>query len=101
MLALYCREEALAALLGNDAGGLSASTITGLKEVWSQEHVRWTRRDLSTKRYVYFWIDGIHVQAPLEDEAQCLLVIIGATPECNVLRPGFETSGWAYSGDQL
>jgi hypothetical protein len=72
----------LAALLGNDAGGLSASTITRLKEVWSQEHVRSTRRDLSTKRYVYFWVDGIHVQAPLEDEAQCLLVISGATPEC-------------------
>jgi putative transposase len=44
-------------------------------------HARWSKRDLSTKRYVYFWVDGIHVQARLEDEAQCLLVIIGATPE--------------------
>jgi len=43
--------------------------------------VRWSKRDLSTKRYVYFWADGIHVQARLEDAAQCLLVIIGATPE--------------------
>jgi putative transposase len=74
-------EEALAALLGKDAGGLSASTIGRLKEAWSEEHRRWSKRDLSAKRYVYFWVDGIHVQARLEDDAQCLLVIIGATPE--------------------
>src|SRR5471032_847789 len=74
-------EEALAALLGKDAGGLSASTIGRLKDAWSDEHLRWSRRDLSSKRYVYFWVDGIHVQARLEDDAQCLLVIIGATPE--------------------
>jgi transposase-like protein len=74
-------EEALSALVGQDAGGLSASTIGRLKEAWSEEHARWSRRDLSARRYVYFWVDGIHVQARLEDEAQCLLVIIGATPE--------------------
>jgi putative transposase len=74
-------EEALVALLGNDAGGLSASTIGRLKDAWSEEHARWSQRDLSAKRYVYFWVDGIHVQARLEDDAQCLLVIIGATPE--------------------
>jgi transposase-like protein len=74
-------EEALVALLGKDAGGLSASTIGRLKEAWWEEHTRWSKRDLSTKRYVYFWVDGIHVQARLEDDAQCLLVIIGATPE--------------------
>ena len=74
-------EEALVALLGKDAGGLSASTIARLKEAWSEEHARWSERDLSAKRYVYFWIDGIHVQARLEDNAQCLLVIIGATPD--------------------
>src|SRR6266404_1703924 len=73
--------EALGALLGKDAGGLSASTIGKLKDAWSNEHVRWSKRDLSAKRYVYFWADGIHVQARLEDDAQCLLVIIGATPE--------------------
>ena len=48
---------------------------------WSEEHVRWSKRDLSARRYVYFWVDGIYVQARLEDDAQCLLVIIGATPE--------------------
>jgi putative transposase len=74
-------EEALIALLGKDAGGLSASTIARLKEAWLEEHARWNKRDLSAKRYVYFWVDGIHVQARLEDSAQCLLVIIGATPE--------------------
>src|SRR5436305_2079950 len=74
-------EDALAALLGPDAGGLSASSIARLKEAWSDEHVRWSKRDLSAKRYAYFWVDGIHVQARLEDAAQCLLVIIGATPD--------------------
>src|SRR3954463_1828250 len=74
-------EEALIALLGKDAGGLSATTVGRLKDAWSEEHARWSKRDLATKRYVYFWVDGIHVQARLEDAAQCLLVIIGATPE--------------------
>ena len=74
-------EEALGALLGKDAGGLSASTIGRLKEAWADEHARWGDRDLSGKRYVYFWVDGIYVQARLEDDAQCLLVIIGATAE--------------------
>jgi len=73
--------EALAALLGPEAGGLLASTVARLKDAWSDEHVNWSKSDLSTKRYVYFWADGIHVQARLEDNAQCLLVIIGATPE--------------------
>ena len=74
-------EEALAALLGKDAPGLSASTIARLKEVWIDEHRRWNERDLSAKRYVYAWADGIHLQARLEGDAQCILVIIGATPE--------------------
>src|SRR5205085_4236033 len=73
-------EEVLAALVGKDAPGLSASTIGRLKEVWTEEHEHWQKRDLSTKRYVYFWVDGIHLEARLEDQAQCILVIIGATP---------------------
>jgi transposase-like protein len=64
-------EEVLSALVGKDAGGLSASTIGRLKEAWPEEHARWSRRDLSAKRYVYFWVDGIHVQARLEEAAQC------------------------------
>lgn len=74
-------EEVLAALVGKDAPGLSASTIGRLKEAWTEEHLRWRERDLSAKRYVYFWVDGIYLEARLEDQAQCILVIIGATPE--------------------
>jgi len=55
-------EEALVALLGKDADGLSATTVGRLKEAWSEEHARWSKRDLSAKRYVYFWADGIHVR---------------------------------------
>ena len=73
--------EALAALLGKDAPGLSASTIARLKEIWLDEHQHWRNRDLSAKRYVYVWADGIYLQARLEDAKQCILVIIGATPE--------------------
>jgi transposase-like protein len=74
-------EEALTALLGKDARGLSAATVSRLKEAWLEEHARWSKRDLSAKHYVYLWVDGIHVQARLEDDAQCLLVIVGASPE--------------------
>ncbi len=74
-------EEALAALLGKDARGLSSSTVARLKDVWAEEHARWKTRELSPRRYVYVWADGIHLQARLEDDAQCILVIIGATPE--------------------
>jgi transposase-like protein len=74
-------QEALAALLGKDAPGLSASTISRLKEMWSDEHDRWRKRDLSARRYVYVWADGIYLQARLDDEKQCMLVLIGATPE--------------------
>src|SRR5205085_228796 len=56
-------------------------TVVRLKEAWTEEHARWQKRDLSAKRYVYCWADGIHLEARLEDQAQCILVIIGATPE--------------------
>jgi putative transposase len=69
-------EEALAALIGKDAPGLSASTIARLKEAWTEEHGRWQKRDLSAKRYVYFWADGI------EEQAQCILVIINRGVIC-------------------
>jgi hypothetical protein len=70
---------------GGDAGVDDCTCDAGVddgraqgKGSWS---ARWSKRDLSAKRYVYFWVDGIHVQARLEEAAQCLLVIIGATPE--------------------
>jgi len=71
--------EALAALLGKDAPGLSASTISRLKEAWSEELKEWQQRSLKGKEYVYFWVDGVHFGARMEDAAQCMLVIIGAT----------------------
>jgi transposase-like protein len=60
--------EALAALLGKDASGLSASTIGRLKDGWQEDHAKWKARDLSGRRYVYIWADGIHLEARLEDE---------------------------------
>jgi transposase-like protein len=71
--------EALAALLGKNAPGLSASTISRLKDVWSEELKEWQQRSLKGKQYVYFWVDGIHFGARMEDASQCMLVIIGAT----------------------
>jgi putative transposase len=70
--------EALAALLGPDAPGLSASTIGRLKEAWQAELAAWQERDLSGKRYVYFWVDGVYFNARLDQERQCILVVIGA-----------------------
>jgi len=73
--------EALAELLGPDAPGLSASTISRLKEGWQTDLAAWQARDLSDKRYVYFWVDGVYCNVRAEETRPCLLVIIGATPE--------------------
>lgn len=74
-------QEALVAILGENAKGLSATNIVRLKELWDQEYVEWSHRDLSSKRYVYFWADGIYFNVRLSDDRPCLLVIIGATEE--------------------
>lgn len=71
--------EALTALLGKNAPGLSASTISRLKEVWQEELKVWQQRSLKGKEYVYFWVDGVHFGARMEDASQCMLVVIGAT----------------------
>lgn len=73
--------EALAALVGPEAPGLSATTVTRLKEVWHWEYQVWCRRDLSKKRYVYVWVDGIYCNVRLTDDRPCLLVVMGATAE--------------------
>lgn len=70
-------EDALKALLGENAKGLTASTISRLKASWTQEYQDWQKRDLSAKRYVYFWADGIHMNTRLADGKQCVLVIMG------------------------
>ena len=71
--------QALAALLGPEAPGLSASTVVRLKQVWQQDHEAWSRRSLADKRYVYWWIDGIYFNIRLEEDRQCILVVMGAT----------------------
>ena len=71
-------EEALAALLGPDAAGLSAATVRRLVAAWQEEHQRWQRRDLGTRRYVYLWADGVYFTPRLEHDRQCVLVLIGA-----------------------
>jgi putative transposase len=71
-------EEALAALLGPAAPCLSPSTVRRLVAAWQQEHERWQRRDLSTRRYVYVWADGVYFTPRLDHDRQCILVLIGA-----------------------
>lgn len=71
-------QEALAALLGEQARGLSANTISRLKAQWQADHRSWSQRDLSDRRYVYFWADGIYSHVRMDDRL-CLLVIIGVT----------------------
>jgi putative transposase len=70
--------EALAALLGPDAPGLAASTIARLKSVWQDEYEVWSKRDLSARRYVYFWADGVYFSPRMDHDKQCVLVIIAA-----------------------
>ena len=73
--------EALSALVGPDCPGLSASTITRLKEVWEEEFQEWTKRSLEGKQYVYLWADGVHFNIRLEEDRQCILVLMGATAD--------------------
>ena len=73
--------EALQALLGPDCPGLSASTVVRLKQTWEDQYKRWNQRDLSGRRYVYLWVDGIHFNVRLEEDRTCILVLLGATED--------------------
>ena len=92
--------EALVALVGKDASGLSAPTISRLKAGWQDDLEEWQKRDLSHKRYVYFWVDGIYCNVRIE-ERQCLLVIIGATKDGNkelvAIEGGFRESELSWT----
>lgn len=84
--ALYLRgvstgdfKEALEAILGPNATGLSATNIVRLKEVWKQDYNEWQKRDLTDKHYVYVWADGVYFNVRLEDDRTCILVLLGAT----------------------
>src|SRR3990167_10057552 len=73
--------EVMPILLGKDAGGFSADTVLRLRKQWKKEYDQWNTRRLESKNYVYIWADGVYLQARMEDDKQCMLVIIGATPE--------------------
>lgn len=83
-------QEALGALLGKDAPNLSPSVIARLRGGWEADYARWQRRDLSARRYVYIWADGVYLQARMEPQADCMLVLIGATPEGKKELVGFQ-----------
>jgi putative transposase len=83
-------QEALGALLGKDAPNLSPSVIARLRGEWEADYAHWQRRDLSARRYVYIWADGVYLQARMEPQAECMLVLIGATPEGKKELLGFQ-----------
>jgi putative transposase len=93
--------EALAAILGETASGLSATNIVRLKAGWEADYQAWRQRDLSQKHYVYWWADGIYFNVRLEDARPCMLVIVGAledgTKELLAIADGFRESkdSWA------
>ena len=84
-------QEALSALLGKDAPNLSPAVISRLTAEWQADYDAWQKRDLSARRYVYVWADGVYLQARMEDNAECMLVLIGATPEGKKELVGFQT----------
>ena len=94
-------KEALAVLVGENAAGLSANTIGRLKTKWETEFQQWKRRDLSGKRYVYWWVDGIYSNVRMA-ERQCLLVIIGITEtgkkELVAIEDGLRESELSWKG---
>ena len=93
--------EALAALLGEDAKGLSAGTISRLKQVWHEEYGAWCKRDLSHHDYVYLWADGVYFNIRGDESRQCILVIIGVTAQGNkeflAITDGYRESEQSWS----
>jgi transposase-like protein len=93
--------EALEKILGKDVAGFSAENIVRMKQIWETDYKRWINRDLSGSRYVYWWVDGIYFNVRLDDDRQCILVIIGAradgTKELIAVVDGFRESkeSWA------
>jgi transposase-like protein len=83
-------QEALAALLGKEAPNLSPAVVSRLTAEWQADYDAWQQRDLSARRYVYVWADGVYLQARMEENAECMLVLIGATPEGKKELVGFQ-----------
>jgi len=83
-------QETLAALLGKEAPNLSPAAIARLRDTWQADYARWQQRDLAARHYVYLWADGVYLQARMEPQAECMLVLIGATPEGKKELVGFQ-----------
>jgi transposase-like protein len=93
--------EALEALLGPNATGFSATTITRLLKVWQEEYKAWRKRSLAGKEYVYVWADGVYFNIRLEEDRLACLVVVGVLPdgrkEVIALEDGYResTESWA------
>jgi putative transposase len=74
-------QDVVTALLGKDAPNVSSAVIARLKSGRENEYRRGQGRDLSARRYICFWADGVYLQARMEPQAKCMLMLIGATPE--------------------
>ena len=94
--------DALKALVGPECPGLSATTVTRLKTVWEEEFREWNKRSLEGKQYVYVWADGVHFNIRLEEDRQCILVLMGATAdgkkELIAVVDGFRESEQSWKG---
>ncbi len=93
--------EALTPIVGPEAKNLSPSVISRLKSDWTEEYEQWGKQDLSKKRYVYWWADGVYLTARMEHEKQCILVIVGVTDrgekELIAIEAGFRESKQSWS----
>lgn len=93
--------SALSAILGKNTKGLSPANIVRLKKQWEDEYKKWSKRDLHHKNYVYFWADGIYFNVRLDDERQCILVVMGVLEngkkEIVAVNDGYRESklGWS------
>jgi putative transposase len=95
--------EALEALLGSEAAGFSATTITRLLNVWKEEYKAWRKHSLAGKEYVYIWADGIYFNIRLEEDRLACLVIVGVLPdgrkEVIALEDGYRESTDSWAGE--
>lgn len=73
--------ESFEPILGHQPKNLSPNVISRLKKDWHDQYLQWQKRDMKEKKYVYIWADGVYLQARMESEKNCILVIIGATPD--------------------
>lgn len=89
-------------ILGSSPKNLSPNVISRLKAGWHDQYLLWQMRDLSKKKYVYFWADGVYLQARMESEKNCILVIVGVDEygkkEVVAIDDGFRESKESWQG---